>query len=67
MTDGAFELPNEDEEKFGVERIQELIRDNCHRTAREIVETLQKAITAYNPNQLPPDDITLLVLKRSET
>jgi phosphoserine phosphatase len=67
MTDGAFELPNADEEQFGVERVKNLIRENCQLPAQQIVETLRNAITAFNPNQLPPDDITLLVLKRSET
>lgn len=66
MTDGAFELPNACEEKFGVDRIKQLIRENCEFSAQQIVETLRKAITAFNPNQLPPDDITLLILKRSE-
>ncbi len=66
MTDGAFELRNAGEEQFGVERLEQLIRENCQRSAREIVETLRHAISSFNPDQLPPDDITLLVLKRNE-
>ncbi len=67
MTDGAFELPNpQGDEQFGVERIKQLIRDNCHRTATEMVQTLQDAISAYDPDNLPPDDVTILLLKRNE-
>jgi sigma-B regulation protein RsbU (phosphoserine phosphatase) len=66
MTDGAFELPNALGEQFGVERIKQLIRKNSQRTAKQIVEALREAITAFDPDQLPPDDITLLILKRNE-
>ena len=66
MIDRAFELPNADEEQFGVARIKRVLRESCHLPAQQIVETLRKAITAFNPHQLPPDDITLLVLKRSD-
>ena len=66
MTDGAFELPNAEDQQFGVERIMRLIRENCDRSAKEIVETLRRAITAFDPHKLPPDDITLLIVKRDE-
>lgn len=66
MTDGAFELPDAQGEQFGVDRIQQLIRENSRRSAKELVETLRRAVTAFDPNRLPPDDVTLLVLKRDE-
>ncbi len=66
LTDGAFELRNAEDEQFGVERLKQLIRENCRRSAQEIVETLRHAISVFNPDKLPPDDITLLVLKRND-
>jgi serine phosphatase RsbU (regulator of sigma subunit) len=66
MTDGAFELPNAADEQFGVDRIKQLIRENRDLSAQEIVTVLRNAITAFEPHQLPPDDITLLILKRNE-
>ena len=36
------------------------------RTAKEIVDIIRETITAYDPDNLPPDDITLLILKRNE-
>jgi phosphoserine phosphatase RsbU/P len=67
ITDGAFELPNARDEPFGVERIKQLIRGNGHLSAKQIVETLHTAISAFDPHKLPPDDITLVILKRDES
>ncbi len=67
MTDGAFELPNAQEEQFGVDRIKALIRENRDLPAKQIVEAFRQAISAFDPRQLPPDDITLLLLKRDQT
>ncbi len=67
MTDGAFELSDAEDRQFGVERIKQLVRDNSHRSAQEIVDALRQAISAFDPHKLPADDITLLVLKRAET
>ena len=66
MTDGAFELHDPNGEQFGVDRLKRLIQENCHRTAKEIVDIIRETITAYDPDNLPPDDITLLILKRNE-
>ncbi|MCA9072348.1 MAG: PP2C family protein-serine/threonine phosphatase, partial [Planctomycetaceae bacterium] len=66
MTDGAFELHNAENEQFGVERIKDIIRQNAQSSAQELLEILRQAITAFDPDKLPPDDITILVLKRDE-
>lgn len=66
MTDGAFELPNAQDEQFGVERIKEIIRQNGQSSAQELLDILRQSISAFDPDKLPPDDITLLVLKRED-
>ncbi len=43
MTDGAFELPNAEGRQFGVDRIKQLIRENCHLSAQQMVETLRES------------------------
>lgn len=65
-TDGAVELTNERDEMFGVERLKQLVRDHRDRSARELLETLQRAITEFHPCMHPPDDVTLLVLGRCD-
>lgn len=66
MTDGAFELHNAENEQFGVERIKDIIRRHGKSSAQELLEVLRQSITAFDPNKLPPDDITILVIKREE-
>ncbi|MBW3539440.1 MAG: SpoIIE family protein phosphatase [Planctomycetes bacterium] len=63
-TDGAFELRNEDDEMFGIERLERLIVEHSHRPASDVLNAMRAAIAAFNPREHPPDDVTVLVVKR---
>jgi len=63
-TDGAVELMNEEKELFGTERLKQLVRTNCDLPAQELLDTIRTAIEQFNPRSTPPDDVTLLILKR---
>ncbi|WP_166821294.1 SpoIIE family protein phosphatase [Thalassoroseus pseudoceratinae] len=65
MTDGAWELADEENQPFGAERIEQLIREHSDRSATELLAVLREHILAHNPNTLPPDDVTILLLKRT--
>ncbi len=65
MTDGAWELADENDNAFGVDRIETLVRENADRSATELLSILRKQILAHHPHKLPPDDVTILLLKRT--
>ena len=62
FTDGATEAMNAAGDMFGDDRLHVCLRENAHRPAREIVESILKAVTAYQEEQ--DDDITLVVIRR---
>ena len=64
-TDGVTEALNDQEEEFGVPRLEQVIRANLARPADEIVEAIQQALEVYTGDVLPFDDVTLVVLKRA--
>jgi sigma-B regulation protein RsbU (phosphoserine phosphatase) len=65
-TDGVTEALNEHEEEFGLQRLEQIIRQHLHRTASEIVEAIQQAVETFVGDEAPFDDLTLVILKREE-
>ncbi len=67
FTDGVTEAMSPDEEEFGEERLEQVIRANREKSAQEILNAIRKAITQFtaNPSQLS-DDLTLIVMKAVE-
>ncbi len=63
-TDGVVEQRNERLELFGRQRLYDLIAEHHTRSAGEIMNVITGAITRYQPERVPHDDITLMVLKR---
>ena len=63
-TDGLTEALNDQGEEFGVERLEHLVRTHCAQSAEEIVAAIQLAVEAFVGEELPFDDLTLVVLKR---
>lgn len=63
-TDGAFELRNDEDEMFGVDRLKQLIVDNRRLPASELMNVIRKTITSFHPGDHPPDDVTVLLLER---
>jgi sigma-B regulation protein RsbU (phosphoserine phosphatase) len=65
-TDGVTESINESEEEFGVERIVALLKENRERSVDEIREAIVLALKEYTQKQDQSDDITFILLKRTE-
>ncbi len=63
-TDGAIELKNENDEIFARERLEKLVHENCDKPASVLLPIIRDAITAFHPGELPPDDVTLMLLER---
>ena len=63
-TDGAIELRNDRDEMFGRHRLEQVVRENSHLPAADLISRIRRAITSFHSKQHPPDDVTVLVLER---
>jgi sigma-B regulation protein RsbU (phosphoserine phosphatase) len=65
-TDGIWETCDGSGEKFGKERVKEIIRQNQKFSAQEILEAIIDRLATFRQNNTLQDDITLVVLKFPE-
>lgn len=54
------------DEFFGEARLEGLVRQARHESADEIIESLLNAIRAYSGDALQSDDVTVIVIKRTD-
>ena len=62
-TDGIWETQNSAGEKFGKERIGEILRSHHRRSAALILQAILLAIEGFRGKRQQEDDITLMVIK----
>ena len=62
-TDGVTEIYDDDEQEYGVDRLQSLATLNRHRSAKEITLLVKDQILDFAADKTPQDDFTLVVLK----
>jgi sigma-B regulation protein RsbU (phosphoserine phosphatase) len=62
-TDGVFEALNEHGAEFGARRLCEVVRTHRTRTAREIVDAIFDAVTAFRGGAPQNDDMTAVAVK----
>jgi sigma-B regulation protein RsbU (phosphoserine phosphatase) len=63
-SDGVTEAVNPDGEDFGEQRLGELVASMRNRTAGEIVEAIDSAVTSFTQGAPATDDITVVVARR---
>jgi len=63
-SDGVTEAVNPDGEDFGEQRLGELVASVRNRTAGEIVEAIDSAVTSFTQGAPATDDITVVVARR---
>lgn len=64
-SDGLFEAVDWSASPYGFERPQEVLRTLEHRSAEEIVDTLLADWKRHLRSEEPPDDTTVVVIKRT--
>jgi sigma-B regulation protein RsbU (phosphoserine phosphatase) len=64
-TDGVWETENPNRERFGKERLREIIRDNHSESPAEITDRIIDRVKAFHGPAPLQDDITLVVIKRN--
>ncbi|MFQ5602081.1 MAG: GAF domain-containing SpoIIE family protein phosphatase [bacterium] len=62
-SDGVTEAENELEELLGEERLKNIILDNRHLSAQELVEIIYQKVKEFSGAAKQDDDITIVVLK----
>ncbi|NNK56825.1 MAG: SpoIIE family protein phosphatase [Desulfofustis sp.] len=62
-TDGIWEAFNTEGEMFGKERYQKMIRDNCQKSAAEILDSVYRELNEFTFGKKSEDDITLVIVK----
>lgn len=66
-SDGITESVNDrDEEEFGEERLIEVVRNNIQRSASGIRDRIDEALSRFVGTAAPVDDMTLMIIKRTE-
>ena len=66
-TDGIWDLENDEGERFGKERTQELIKKYAQLSAREITNSILEAIEIFRGGRSQNDDISLAIIKTQPT
>lgn len=63
-SDGVSEANNINEDEFGMDRLQNVIRTNVGRSASGIRDKVEAALSEFTGTAAPNDDITLVIVKR---
>jgi sigma-B regulation protein RsbU (phosphoserine phosphatase) len=63
-TDGLVEVRNSQDQMFGTERLLRLIREFAALPLAELVHRVSTAVREFHGRPLPPDDTTLVVIRR---
>jgi len=63
-SDGVSEANNLNEDEFGMDRLQEVIRANVGRSASGIRDKVESALSDFTGTAAPNDDITLVIVKK---
>jgi sigma-B regulation protein RsbU (phosphoserine phosphatase) len=67
FTDGVSEAESPGRVRFGVARALQLIRSERDKSAGEIIEILRQQVFGFCRNQPPRDDISIVVVKVTES
>jgi sigma-B regulation protein RsbU (phosphoserine phosphatase) len=62
-TDGVTEALNEDDEEFGLKRLQEIVKNSSSAASGEIIKNIIQAVQKYRDPEKPSDDLTMIMVK----
>ena len=64
-TDGTIELTDASGDMFGRAQLEALVAANADLSAVDLLQRIRTAILQFHPNREPPDDVTMLIVKRA--
>jgi phosphoserine phosphatase RsbU/P len=62
-TDGVSEAMNQNNDQFTEERLEVILQESIHLSAKEIIQKVQQSLELHTQGSPQSDDITMLVLK----
>ncbi|MGD8261828.1 MAG: SpoIIE family protein phosphatase [Desulfobacterales bacterium] len=63
LTDGLPETFNKSGEMFGMQRVQNLIREYAHFSTAEICRQINTEVSRFRDGASPQDDLTFVLIK----
>ena len=66
-SDGVTEARNPAKELFGMDRLEECLRNNGHLTPSALVEAIRKSVFTFSQSERPIDDLTSVAIRVEET
>jgi sigma-B regulation protein RsbU (phosphoserine phosphatase) len=66
-TDGIRETRNQNDEMFGNQRLQQVLRQNAKASAQTVKRAILEAVAEFRGNQAQEDDLTLVVIKVNDS
>ncbi|MDP9172460.1 MAG: CHASE2 domain-containing protein [Planctomycetota bacterium] len=64
FSDGLFEAPAPGGEQFSVERVEQILCDNCNQPCAHIIAELRSAVQKWQGKIEPIDDQTIIIVRR---
>jgi sigma-B regulation protein RsbU (phosphoserine phosphatase) len=64
-SDGIFERQNSEGENFSIARLKQLVKQNQHQTAQEILDSIFATVFEFGNRAKWEDDATVVVIKRA--
>ena len=65
-SDGITESINEREEEFDEDRLIEVVKENLGRSASGVRDRIDEALSRFVGTTAPVDDMTLMIIKRTD-
>jgi len=62
-SDGLPDAMDEDDQRFGKDRVEQLLRDTQGKTAKQAVDDIREAVARHQGARRAADDLTLVVVK----
>ena len=63
FSDGIVEASNIKYEEFGPRRLENVLRQNFHRSPQEIIDTLFEEVREFEQGRPPRDDQTIVLIR----
>ena len=64
ITDGVYEAPNPEKDRFDEDRIKEIVRANRDRSSRGILDAIKQVVHDFSEHRPLEDDQTGLIIRR---
>jgi len=64
-TDGFFEWANDGGEQYGIQRLEAFVKSHGHETPAAFIRALHDDVVAHANGSAQPDDLTVVVIKRT--